>query len=74
LEGGNLVEPISQKFVPAVITVARVIPYPVRVLIVGGTDTTSFTDVSPANLDALFPEAQRVSAFSREQILQTVFE
>lgn len=69
-----IVEPISQKLVPAVITVARAIPYPVRVLIVGGTDTTSFTDVPLANLDALFPEAQRVSAFSCEQILQTVFD
>jgi len=68
-----LVEPISQKLAPAVVTLAKALAHPAHVLIVGGspTERPAFPEGNFALLDALFPGAHHAPATSIEQVLRS---
>ncbi|GAC1454254.1 MAG: hypothetical protein PVSMB2_02890 [Ktedonobacteraceae bacterium] len=69
-----VIEPISQKLVPAVVMMAAALAHPSRVLLVGEpqTERTTLPDVNFARLDNLFPSAHRVPSSSIEQIMHAV--
>jgi len=71
-----IVEPISQKLAPAVVTMAKALAHPAHVLIVGEpqTERTAFQEGNLALLDVLFPGADRVSSVSAEQVLAAAFD
>ncbi len=71
-----IVEPVSQKLVPAIVAMAQATASPSHVLIVGkpqaGLDT--FSGVNLANLENLFPGAHRVLDTSSEQVLHAALD
>jgi len=66
-----VVEPISQKLAPAVVMMANALAHPARVLLVGepSTGRTPLPEAYVAQLDTLFPNAQRVASSSIEQVV-----
>ncbi len=71
-----IVEPISQKLAPAVVTMAKALVHPSHVLIVGEpqTELAAFREGTLAHLEVLFPGADRVSSVSAEQVLAAAFD
>jgi len=66
-----LVEPISRKLLPAVVTEAKALAHPAHVLIVGEPEAglATFPGTDLPRLDDLFPGAHRVASASVEQVL-----
>ena len=71
-----IVEPVSQKLVPAVVMMATALAHPARVLLIGEPQMgpTMLPDAYVAQLDDIFPNAQRVPSFSIEQIVNVIFD
>ena len=71
-----IVEPISQKLVPAVVMMATALAHPARVLLIDEPQKglPTLPDAHVAQLDDIFPTAQRVPSLSIEQIVNVIFD
>ncbi len=69
-----VIEPISQKLAPAVVMMAEALAYPARIFLIGEprTERTLLPEARFAQLDNLFPNAQRIDFSSIERIVDAV--
>lgn len=69
-----IVEPISQKLAPAVVELAKALPRPARVLIVGEAEAGYgfLSGTERVRVEELLPGAQRIAAASVEAVLDAV--
>lgn len=69
-------EPVNQKLAPAVIELARSLPRPARVLIVGepGASQEHLAGTECVHLEELLPGVQRITATSVESVLEAILQ
>jgi len=69
-------EPVNQKLAPAVIELARSLPRPIRVLIVGepGASHEHIAGTEPVPLEELLPGAYRIAATSVASVLEAILQ
>lgn len=70
-----IVEPISEKLAPALVTMARALVHPAHVLVVGEPEAglENVAGSTLASLDDLFPACRRIPELSVEAVLAAIF-
>lgn len=67
-----VIEPVSEKLTAAVVELARALPRPARVLIVGAYAPTRDGMPESASIEQLLPGARRISSFSIPSVLEAI--
>ncbi len=71
-----VVEPISEKLVPAIVEIAQALPRPAHALLVGGPEAVcdSSTETKPADLQKVLPGSRHLQQVSVEGLLDAVLD